>query len=59
MAFRSAGSHSKVDVVIVDDMFKKIYLIQCKHTKNKQKKLKEEFDKVEHGYSIIWKVMQK
>ncbi|MAH51797.1 hypothetical protein CMI37_38630 [Candidatus Pacearchaeota archaeon] len=58
-AFRTAGSKSPVDVCIVDDKGKRIYLIQCKVTKRSQKKLKETFDKIETGYRIIWKVMEK
>jgi Holliday junction resolvase len=59
LAFRSAGSHSPVDVFILDEDNKTIYLIQCKHSINKQKKLKGEFDKMTHGYRVVWKVMHK
>ena len=30
LAFRSAGSHSPIDVVIIDKEQRKIHLIQCK-----------------------------
>jgi Holliday junction resolvase len=30
ISFRSAGSHSPVDVVIIDILAKKIHLVQCK-----------------------------
>ena len=59
LAFRSAGSHSPVDVFILDDVNKIVYLIQCKHTKHSQKKLKEKFEKTEGGYTVIWKVLEK
>ena len=59
LAFRSAGSHSPVDVVIVNEPMRKIYLIQCKHSKEKHKKLSKEFDKIESSYKVIWKVMRK
>lgn len=32
IAFRSAGSHSPIDVCIVDYVNKKIILAQCKHS---------------------------
>ena len=59
IAFRSAGSHSPIDVCIVDQNHKIIYLIQAKNTKQNMSKLKEEFDKIEYTYKVIWKVMEK
>ena len=59
ISFRSAGSHSPVDVFILDEDNKTIYLIQCKHSKDKQKKLKSEYDKMLSGYRVVWKVMHK
>lgn len=59
IAFRSAGSHSPIDVCIVDKQHKIIYLIQCKDTIANQNKLKQQFDNIEYTYRVIWKVMAK
>jgi len=40
IAFRSAGSHSPIDVVVIDIKLKKIRFIQCKAKKLSQKTLK-------------------
>lgn len=45
IAFRSAGSHSPIDVIIIDTDFKIINMIQCKYEgfseKDKQKILND------------------
>ena len=33
IAFRSAGSHSPIDVVVIGEQNKIIYFIQCKNSK--------------------------
>lgn len=50
IAFRSAGSHSPIDVVGIDSLRKKIYLIQSKRTLSEHidyidPKLKERLEK--------------
>lgn len=59
LSFRTAGSHSPVDVCIVDEKKKCIYFIQCKVTKNSQKKLRDTFNNEEFGYRVVWKVLEK
>ena len=55
IAFRSAGSHSPIDVVVIDEQNKIIYFIQCKN----YKKLAKKFNKSLYNYRIIWKVMER
>lgn len=61
IAFRSAGSHSPIDVCIIDDEKKRIELIQCKtgssYTQNFKEKLKEQFKYLEGTYTVYFKVM--
>lgn len=49
IALRSAGSHSPIDVVIIDGEYGKIQLIQCKSSKSEKGgiplKLKEKLEK--------------
>ena len=58
IAFRSAGSHSPIDVCIINKESKTIYFYQCKNTISSQKKLKESFNNIEDNYKVIWKVLE-
>ena len=58
LSFRTAGSHSPIDVVIINEKFKRIELIQCKHTKCNNKKLKSKFER-SNIYRVDWIVMEK
>jgi len=55
IAFRSAGSHSPIDVVIIDKFKRKIDLIQCKKAKkyNKDAYLHGEIDE----YMVYWSIV--
>ena len=57
-AFRTAGSHSPIDVCIIDEILKEIRFIQCKHTKRKQIKLKKDFEK-SGLYLVKFEVIEK
>lgn len=47
IAFRSAGSHSPIDVVIIDQKEMKVWLIQCKHGHSyTEASKKNELDKI-------------
>lgn len=59
IAFRSAGSHSPIDVVVIDEQVKTIYFIQCKDSVQSFKNLMEKFNRKEHAWTVVWKVMQK
>ena len=60
IAFRSAGSHSPIDVVIIDIKTKKIEFIQAKTgTSNVPKKDKEIFENLSDEYFVIFKVKNK
>ncbi len=59
ISFRSAGSHSPIDVVGIDELSKTIYLIQCKTGKKKFKKEQKEFNKIDDNYKVVWKWMHK
>lgn len=41
IAFRSAGSHSPIDVIAINEKERKIFLIQCKSGNITDKKIKE------------------
>ena len=59
IAFRSAGSHSPIDVVIIDKQTKKITLIQAKPksmSENKKKELFECFRDLNGIYETEFKV---
>jgi Holliday junction resolvase len=43
IAFRSAGSHSPIDVTIIDPIARKIWFYQAKKQKRSQKALKSKF----------------
>ena len=59
VSFRSAGSHSPVDVVIIDEFNREIILIQCKSTKRKYKNKGEYLEKDEANYVVKWRLMNK
>ena len=59
MAFRSAGSRSPVDIIILDKFNKVVYFIQAKNKKVKEDNLKEEFEFNDTGYRIIFEVRQR
>ena len=55
IAFRSAGSHSPIDVVIIDSKNKILKLIQCKtgnYTDNQKKKLQESLNYLDGEYAV-------
>jgi Holliday junction resolvase len=46
IAFRSAGSHSPIDLCIIDMKLKRVYFVQCKTGKqyeSQKKKLEQQF----------------
>lgn len=66
IAFRSAGSHSPIDLIIVDYSSKHIVLAQCKHSKALRgaipPELKEKLEKdwkpiIEGTYSVEFKAL--
>ncbi len=59
LAFRSAGSHSPIDVVIIDDEAKIIWLIQAKTGAGNYTKLEKEFRRNQTGYRVFWKLMHR
>ena len=59
LAFRSAGSHSPVDVVILDKINKIVYFIQAKNKKTNDNTLKREFEYDETGYRVIFELKEK
>lgn len=60
LSFRSAGSHSPIDVVAVDSDSRIIHLIQAKagdsYTKSYKKKLLESLKYLEGDYKVIVEV---
>ena len=59
IAFRSAGSHSPVDVVIIDYFSKTIKLIQCKPDNFSHKKviaLETRYASIDGIYKVIFEV---
>tara|TARA_Y100000310_G_scaffold159030_1_gene158458 strand:- start:5086 stop:5337 length:252 start_codon:yes stop_codon:yes gene_type:complete len=57
IAFRSAGSHSKVDVVIINPIKKKISFIQAKKGKSFLKKSEQqEFEDMSDEYVVKFEV---
>ena len=60
IAFRSAGSHSPIDVVIIDINAKEIEFIQAKTgTSNVPKRDKEIFENLAGYYKVKFKVVCK
>ena len=62
IAFRSAGSHSPIDVCIIDINNKLISFIQCKNTKiplsqGRIEKLKEENKEIKGEFSVRFQVI--
>ena len=58
IAFRTAGSHSPIDVISIDMASRVILLIQCKTGKASQKKLKSNFERTD-TYTVIWELREK
>ena len=59
IAFRSAGSHSPIDVCIIDLENRKIEFIQCKpdnYSENSKLKLEEALMKLNHFFEVSFKV---
>ena len=59
IVFRSAGSHSPVDVVAIHQESKMIYFIQCKPqtlSKNAQKALQSHYEWLNRDYACHFKV---
>ena len=59
IAFRSAGSHSPIDVCIIDKESKRIQFIQAKATKASQKALEKEFNSYSDEWLVIFEVWEK
>lgn len=60
MSFRSAGSHSPVDVISIDNVNKVIKLIQCKSDnmpESQKKKLEEQYKYLNSVYSVVFIVI--
>lgn len=60
IAFRSAGSHSPIDVVVIDKRNKLIKLIQCKPddmNSNKKQKLRDENKELNDEYIVSFSVL--
>lgn len=60
IAFRSAGSHSPVDVISIDTKNKKIRLIQCKSDKmnaHQQQKLREKNKELNGLFEVKFSVV--
>jgi len=58
LAFRSAGSHSPVDVCVFDEREKVVWFIQAKIGKKSQNKLKKEFERELEDFTIKFKVCE-
>ena len=59
ISFRSAGSHSPIDVCIIDLDGRKIEFIQCKpdnYSENSKLKLEEALMKLNHFFEVSFKV---
>lgn len=65
IAFRSAGSHSPIDLAIIDHQSKEIKLVQCKHSiklkggiePNLKKKLEDEWSFLDGIYSVRFEAL--
>lgn len=60
LAFRSAGSHSPIDVVIIDYRAKKIEFIQCKPdtmSENEKKRLEMALNALNNEFLASFKVL--
>ena len=60
IAFRSAGSHSPVDVVSIDVVNKKIRLIQCKPddmNSHQQQKIRDEYRELNGTFLVSYSVV--
>ena len=59
ISFRSAGSHSPIDVIIIDERMMEIRLIQCKPdtmSENARNKILEENFKLNGIFRVIFEV---
>ena len=59
ISFRSAGSHSPIDVCVIDEKEKKIFFIQCKPesmSDNKKKLLEEELKFLNDEFIVSFQV---
>ena len=54
IAFRSAGSHSPIDLCIIDKEHRKILFVQCKTnlTNTMKKKIEEEFEGLKGDFEV-------
>lgn len=63
IAFRSAGSHSPIDVIIIDFKMRMIDLLQCKaglsYTANFKEKLKQKLSFLDGNYLIKTDVVER
>ena len=60
LAFRSAGSHSPIDVIAINTDMREIRLIQAKPnsmSKKNKEKIKKENEKLNGIYSVIFEVL--
>jgi Holliday junction resolvase len=59
LAFRSAGSHSPIDVCIIDHKNKKIKFVQCKprdFSKNEKKRIEESLEFLKGSFEVSFEV---
>ena len=59
LAFRSAGSHSPIDVVVIDKKLREIYLIQCKPDSMSEKakeRLEDKYYELNGWYKVAFLV---
>ncbi len=60
IAFRSAGSHSPIDVVSIDSVNKVIKLIQCKSDKmpdSQKRRLEEQYNHLNDVFKCVFEVI--
>lgn len=61
VAFRSAGSHSPIDVIGINPLSKQIFLIQCKPksmSDNKAQAILNDLKKLEGFYTVVADLVQ-
>ena len=59
IAFRSAGSHSPIDLAIIDTKNKQIQFIQCKTGKAPTTKAEKQFKDLDDEYLVKFEVKKK
>lgn len=59
IALRSAGSHSPVDVVIIDTFNRKITLVQCKPASmpdRQMREIEEQYKELNGSFEVVYEV---